>query len=128
MSEKKLSLEEIMQKIDQLLIVLREISQDLTDISKALKAAGVPSPSTAAPKPAPATSDRTGSIIAVRALFPKELEDMLFFEDKKDYIEIRPRRFLGSDNFAKIASIVRGAGGEYISAGRESHFKVPKQA
>ncbi len=128
MSEKRLSVEEIMQKIDQVLIVLKEISQDLTDISKALRAAGVPSPTSAAPKPAPATSERTSSIIAVSALFPPELEDMLFFEDKKDYIEIKPRRFLGSDNFGKIASIVRGAGGEYVSAGRESHFKIPKQA
>ena len=32
-----------------------------------------------------------------------------------------------AENFAKIASIVRGAGGEYISAGKESHFRIPKR-
>jgi hypothetical protein len=54
------------------------------------------------------------------------LENLLNFEEKEDYIIIRPRQFLGSENFAKIASAVRGMGGEYISAGKASHFRVPK--
>jgi len=130
MSEKKMNVEEILQRIDQLLDVLKEISKDLTDISKSLKVAGVPAapaPAVATPTaPTPAVQMR--SIADVRTLFPKELEDMLFFEEEGEYIVIKPRRFLGSENFAKIASIVRGAGGEYISAGRESHFKIPKEA
>ncbi len=126
MSEKKPSVEELTQKIDQLLAVLKEISQDLAEVSRALKAAG-PTSQAAAQRQAPATPARVGSTGGVSALFPKELEDMLYFEDRGEYIEIKPRRFLGSDNFAKIASIVRGAGGEYISAGKESHFKVPKE-
>jgi len=126
MSEKKPSVEEVLQKIDQLLVILKEISQDLTDISKSLKVAGVPSP--AAPAPTPTPTERARLVKDIRALFPKELEDMLFFEEEGEYIVIKPRRFLGSENFAKIASIVRGAGGEYISAGRESHFKIPKEA
>jgi len=52
---------------------------------------------------------------------------MLIFEESGKFIIVKPRRFLGSDNFAKIASIVRNLGGEYISAGRNSHFKVPKE-
>ncbi len=127
MSEKKQSLEEIAQRIDEVLDVLKNIARDLTDISKALKAAGVTSPVTATSRPLE-TSGAAGPVTAIKTLFPRELEEMLFFEDKGEYVEIKPRRFLGSDNFAKIASIVRGAGGEYISAGRESHFKVPKQA
>jgi hypothetical protein len=59
--------------------------------------------------------------------FPEELEARLGFEDKGDYITIKPKQFLGSDNFAKIASAVRGMGGEYISAGKDSHFRVPKK-
>jgi hypothetical protein len=39
---------------------------------------------------------------------------------------IKSTKFLGTDNFAKIASIVRGLGGEYVSQGKASHFKVPK--
>jgi len=132
MSEKKPTLEELAQRIEQLLVVMREVSEDLADISKHLKQATAPAPAarptvpvSVAPTPtAPATTGR--SVADVRQLFPKELEDMLVFEDKGEYIEIKPRRYLGSENFAKIASLVRGAGGKYESAGKESHFRVPK--
>ena len=131
MNEKKPSVDEVMQKIDQLLVVLKDISQDLADISKALKASRTPSPTpvtapvpTSIPTPTERESDSTKE---ARALFPKELEDMLFFEDQDESIIIKPRRFLGSENFAKIATIVRGAGGEYVSAGRDSHFKISKE-
>ncbi len=128
MSEKKPTAEELAQRIDQLLVVLKEISEDLSDISKHLKvtnaaATPAPTPTTTAP---PAAGMR--SVVDVRGAFPKELEDMLFFEDAGEYIVIKPRQYLGSENFAKIASIVRSEGGEYISAGKESHFKVPKGA
>jgi len=130
MSEKKTSVEEVLQRIDQLLVVLKEISQDLTDISKSLRVAGIPSPVTA-PAPAPAPSAPPAEAMRlvkdVRTLFPKELEDMLNFEETGKYIIVKPRQYLGSDNFAKIASIVRGTGGEYISAGKESHFRVPRE-
>jgi len=62
----------------------------------------------------------------IRQLFPKDLEEVLMFEAKGEYIVITPRQYLGSENFAKIASIVRDAGGEYISAGKESHFRIQK--
>jgi hypothetical protein len=39
---------------------------------------------------------------------------------------VKPRQFLGSDNFAKIASIVREMDGDYVSAGKQSHFRIPK--
>jgi len=128
MSEKKASAEEVLQRIDQLLVVLKDIAQDLADISKSLKASGVPSPVTApAPAPAPTPAERMRSIKDIRTLFPKELEDMLNFDETPQYIVIKPRQYLGSENFAKIASIVRGTGGEYISAGKESHFRVSRE-
>jgi hypothetical protein len=126
MSEKKMSVEEILQRIDQLLDVLKEISKDLADISRSLKLAGIP----AAPAPtvvAPTQAVRMRSVAEIRTLFPKDLEDMLMFEETNQYIVIKPRQYLGSENFAKIASIVRGTGGEYISAGKESHFRVPRE-
>jgi hypothetical protein len=67
------------------------------------------------------------SIEDAKTLFPSELEAMLSFEEKEGYILMRPRQFLGSDNFAKIAAIVRANGGEYVSAGKESHFRIPKK-
>jgi hypothetical protein len=126
MSEKKPSVEELAQRIDQLLMILKDISEDLTDISKQLKAErGAPAP---APTPSAPTPSATGmrSVVDIRSAFPKELENMLFFEDAGTHIIIKPRAYLGSENFAKIAAVVRGEGGEYISAGKESHFRVPK--
>jgi len=128
MGEKKPSVEELTQRIDQLLVVLREISEDLADISKHLKTAGAPTPMPAPAAPAPPTpAARMRSVADIRTMFPKELEDMLFFEETGKYIVIKPRQYLGSENFAKIASLVRSAGGEYISAGKESHFRVPRE-
>jgi len=127
MTERKLSVEELLQRIDQLLNVLNMISKDLAEISKSLKAVGAPAVApTVTPSAAPPTEGMR-TIEDVRVLFPSDLEEMLTFEESGNYIVIRPRRFLGSDNFAKIASIVRGVGGEYISAGKQSHFKVPRE-
>lgn len=117
MNERKLSVEELLRRIDELLNVLNVISRDLAEVSKSLREAGV----------AVAPAERMRTIEDVRVLFPEDLEGMLTFEEKEDYVVIKPRQYLGSENFAKIASIVRGAGGEYISAGKESHFRVPKK-
>ena len=127
MSEKKLSVEELLQRIDQLLNVLNMISKDLAEISKSLKAVGAPAVAPTVTPPVAAPTERMRTIEDIKVLFPSDLEGMLTFEESGNYIVIKPRRFLGSDNFAKIASIVRGAGGEYISAGKQSHFKVPRE-
>jgi len=127
MSEKKSTQEELMQRIDQLLIVLKQITEDLADISKQMKGTSVAAPKPAPATPAPPTAGMR-TVADVRTVFPKELESMLFFEDMGEYIVIKPRQYLGSENFAKIASLVRGEGGEYISAGKESHFRIPKES
>ncbi len=137
MAEKKQTTEELLQKIDETLVILKDILQDLTEISKNLKAAMPTQPSpTVAPSPAPAaapaplpaaSAGALRSIKDVRTVFSTEFEDMLNFTETPEYVIIKPRRFLGSDNFAKIASIVRNNGGEYISAGKESHFRIPRE-
>ncbi len=133
MSEKKPTSEEVLQRIDQLLDVLRDILQDLSDISKTLKATVPTQPSTTptpAPAPTPTPTMPSGPMRStkdVRTMFPTEFEDMLNFTETPEYVIIKPRRFLGSDNFAKIAAIVRSNGGEYISAGKESHFRIPRE-
>lgn len=118
MGEKKPTKEELLHRIDQLLNVLNMVSADLAELSKALKAAVAP---------AAVPTERMRTIEDTRTLFPKDLEEMLTFEETQKYILIRPRQYLGSENFAKIAVVVRGAGGEYISAGKESHFRIPKE-
>ena len=121
MSEKKLKVEQLLQRIDELLTVLNMISRDLGETARALRElAGAP----AAPV---AVAEKKRAIEEVKVLFPENLEGMLTFEEVKDFIVIKPRQFLGSENFAKIAAIVRDAGGEYISAGKESHFRIPRE-
>jgi hypothetical protein len=83
-------------------------------------------PKTIQATPADSTvKNQSFTLDSVRKSFPEEIEAKLAFEEKGDYITVKPKQFLGSDNFAKIATTVRGLGGEYISAGRDSHFRVP---
>jgi hypothetical protein len=126
MSEEKPSIEELSRRIDKLLNVLNIISRDLAEISKSLKEAGAPTAAPSVPAVPAAPTEGIRTVEDIRGSFSSDLEEMLTFEETGDYIVIKPRRFLGSDNFAKIASIVRSLGGEYISAGKNSHFKVPK--
>ena len=63
----------------------------------------------------------------VANLFPQDLAEILTFKEEEAFIIVKPRQFLGSDNFSKIAAIVRSANGEYISAGKTSHFRIPKK-
>jgi len=57
--------------------------------------------------------------------FPEDLRAMLSFEVQDESVIIKPRQFLGSENFAKIASIVQQQNGDYVSAGKDSHFRIP---
>jgi len=66
-------------------------------------------------------------VAAIKAKFPEELKEILTFEAVGEYVVIKPRQYLGSETFAKIAAVVREAGGEYVSAGKESHFRVPRK-
>jgi hypothetical protein len=131
MSAEKEKLERLMERIDELLVVLNKISEDLRTVSASIKSIAVsqitqPAPQAPAPV-SPEAPERKKSIEDVRMVFPEDLEHLLSFEERGDYIIVKPRQFLGSENFAKIASAVRGIGGEYISAGRDSHFRVPKK-
>ncbi|MDI6846610.1 MAG: hypothetical protein QMD23_00525 [Candidatus Bathyarchaeia archaeon] len=135
MSEEREKIEKLVERIDELLIILNRVAEDLQQVSTSLKSLAVSQiaqapAAPAAPAPTPVTPEvyeKETSIEDVKMMFPEDLENMLSFEDKEDYIMIKPRQFLGSENFAKIASIIRGIGGDYISAGKESHFRVPKK-
>ena len=148
-------LDRLAEKIDELLSVLKDVSEDLKTVSASLKSLAVsqittkpaassaskpvvaisrPSASASGQRPTPPAPSGTSPAVAktqniedVRMMFPENLDNMLAFEDKGDYVMIKPKQFLGSENFAKIASTVRGIGGEYISSGRDSHFRVYKK-
>ena len=134
MSEEKEAIQKILQRIDELLMVLNQVTEDLRQISISLKSIAVshfPQPLTSVPSTLgpslPKVSEKVQAVEDIKTMFPEDLENLLDFEEKEDYVIIRPRQFLGSENFAKIASAVRGMSGEYISAGKASHFRVPKK-
>lgn len=74
------------------------------------------------------STKQTNTIQIVKNAFTKELADLLIFEEEDDYIKIRTKAFLTGDNFPKVAAVVRNIGGEYISAGKNTHFRVKKTA
>ena len=141
MSAEKDKVEALTRRVDELVVILNGIMEDLRQVSSSLKSLAVGQitrPLTASPPiplpqatqsvaGAPRALDRSKETEDIRMLFPEDLENMLGFEEKDEYVIIKPRQFLGSDNFSKIASIIRGVGGEYVSAGKTSHFRVPKK-
>ena len=124
MGEEKVNIQELAQKVDELLNLLNAIAGDIAEVSKALKAVTV---SAAAPAVSVTNSEKKHDLNDVKQAFSSELTGMVLFEEIGKFVIVKPRRFLGSDNFAKIAFVVRGLGGEYISAGKNSHFKVEKK-
>ena len=131
MSADKEKLDKLAERIDELLLVLSKISEDLRSLSVSVKSVMVSQVAQSASQVSAPVShevhEKTEAAGDIRMAFPESLEHLLGFEEKGDYIIIKPRQFLGSENFAKIASTVRGLGGEYISAGKDSHFRVPKK-
>ena len=131
MSTEQKNLESLVDRIDQLLVVLGKISEDLRNVTGEIKSMAVSQITQSGFQASTTVSHKIHesekSVDDIRLAFPDELEALLSFQEKDDYIMVKPRQFLGSENFAKIASAVRGLGGEYISAGKESHFRVPKK-
>lgn len=130
MSAKKEKLDTLVERIDELLVVLKRISEDLRAVSTSIKSEVAPQATkkaTQAPLPVTSGASAKKQLDNLRMAFSENLENLLEFEDKGDYLMVKPKGFLGSENFAKIASAVRGMGGEYISAGRDSHFRVYKK-
>jgi hypothetical protein len=130
MSTDKEKLNQLMEKVDELVVTLNKVLEELRSLSASMKSLAVGQITQPTTAQSPATlevSAKQRSLDDVRMSFPEELEARLNFEEKGDYIIVKPKQFLGSENFAKIASAVRGMGGEYISAGKDSHFRVPKK-
>lgn len=140
MSDNRDQIERLTKRVDELVVILNDIKEDLRQVSSSLKSLAVsqitqvpraPSPIPVSPAPSlpgvPKPVERVKEIEDIKMMFPEDLENMLNFEEKDEYIIVKPRQFLGSDNFSKIASAVRSMGGEYVSAGKGSHFRIPKK-
>ncbi len=143
MSTDKEKLNQLLEKVDEIAVSVNKISEELRSVSASLKSLAVGqitqppthhassylihSTPVSPYHSSHAETSKQRSLDDIRMSFPEELEARLSFDEKGDYIIIKPKQFLGSENFAKIASAVRGMGGEYISAGKDSHFRVPKK-
>lgn len=84
-------------------------------------------PAKPTPQPTTAPPNNASLIDKLRITLPEDIEARLGFEERGEYIVVKPKQFLGSDNFAKVAAHFRSMGGEYISAGQDSHFRVLKK-
>ncbi len=132
MSTDKEKLNQLLTKVDDLVVTLNKVSEELRSVSASMKSLAVsqitqpPASFQVQATQSREVGSKQRSLDDIRMSFPEELEARLSFEEKGDYIIIKPKQFLGSENFAKIASAIRGMGGEYISAGKDSHFRVPK--
>ncbi|MEM2418448.1 MAG: hypothetical protein QXQ42_03365 [Candidatus Bathyarchaeia archaeon] len=126
MSEEEIDVKEILRRIDDLTTVLKIMLDDLAEISRVLKARlevhAPETPTSAIP------AQRLRNIEDIQRVFPQDLLNLLLFEVTEEHIIIKPRQYLGPENFARIASIVREQlRGEYVSHGKESHFRVPRR-
>lgn len=62
---------------------------------------------------------------AIANALPEKAQDLINLESKDGTIFVRPKQYLGSELFAKVSSIIREQfGGEYVSEGKNSHFRV----
>lgn len=65
-------------------------------------------------------------VARVAELFPRDVRAALSFEGTADVTVIRPKHFLGAGEFTKILEIVKAHNGSYKSAGKGSHFRIPR--
>ena len=66
------------------------------------------------------------NITDIELKFTQEQASKLSFEQIGDSWIIKPKAFLGSELFADISARVRELGGQYVSDGKNSHFKVKR--
>lgn len=57
---------------------------------------------------------------------PEIYAALLTIKDEGDAWVLRPKEFLRPEDFAEILNIVKGKNGHYVSAGKFSHFSIPK--
>lgn len=84
--------------------------------------------STPAKKVEDSTPDAHVKVTELKKALGPELAELLNFdaEQSSNFVIVKPKKYLGSENFASIGKVIRENKGEYVSAGRDSHFKVPK--
>lgn len=122
-------IKDLLRRLDDISRVLKIISDDLSEIMRILRTHVEPKVNERqlAPKLDTIRPKKIRAIDEVQKAFPKDLLGLLLFDITDEYIIVKPKQYLGPENFARIASIVREQfGGEYVSQGKESHFRIPR--
>ena len=101
--------------LEDILSALKQLHEDNQAKLEIMKKYTATKPTVAKPSK-PQSEKRT--IDDVQKAFPQDLVGMLYFEESGNLILVKLRQYVGSDNFARIAAIIRDQlRGEYISAG-----------
>lgn len=66
------------------------------------------------------------SVASIENVIPEEVKDSITITENTDRFIIKSKKFLGTENFAKLGSALRSINGRYISAGKESRFEIMK--
>lgn len=66
------------------------------------------------------------SVASIENVIPEEVKDSITITENTDRFIIKSKKFLGTENFAKLGSAIRSINGRYISAGKESRFEIMK--
>jgi len=94
-------------------------------ITTSIESAPTPTPQPAlAPDQPKPISPR---LLQIRQKFD-QFKDLVTLDEESDtmFVVVKPKQFLGSENFSKIGAVVRELGGNYVSQGKASHFKISK--
>jgi len=84
-----------------------------------------PTPATVTPAATKQTTDPSKSLLdKIKEATPAHIAENLSFELKDKYVILRGKKMLPSEDFRQLLDIVKSLGGEYISAGSNSHFKI----
>ena len=104
----------IAEKLDSVIAGQDAIMQQIEEIKQFLKGFA-------------AQQNRELTVDEVKQALQAYQKDLIFSETDLNII-VRPDGYLGKDKFKSISSVLRSLqpATEYVSAGKESHFRVPK--
>ena len=70
----------------------------------------------------------TDKIVKLKEKLGPELADMLEYDvsSSSNFIVVKPKKFLGTENFKIVCAKVKELGGDYIPAGKDSRWQLPK--
>ncbi len=78
------------------------------------------------PQPAQAAKKAGATVPELLANLPEGLAGLIKVFESDEAIMVKPQRFLGRSQFSALNMAVKAWNGKYVSAGKDSHFIIPK--